>query len=1055
MKKATRFASISRFSITAIVATLLVVVNPPTSAMGSSGALNQGQNVIAVGANHSLAIDADGQLFAWGDNSNGQLGNGTGLDTNVPVAVSTAAFPAATRFIAVAAHSNTSLALASNGQLYSWGNNANGQLGDGSNVNRATPVEVSILGVVFTQIAVASTHTLALTADGSIYSWGKNNSGQLGDGSKVDTLVPILVDRSGIAGSKVFVSIAAGSGFAGYSHGVTDDGSLYGWGGNWSYQLGDGTSVDQTTPVAVSTSNLAAGVKFAAVASGAGHSLALTSEGRIYGWGSNQFGKVGDGSNTDRAIPVLVAASGPMSGESVVAISAGENHSLALTSTGQLFAWGRGSSGSLGNGALASVNSPSAVSTSSFPVGIDFRSIAAGANTSMAISTGGQLFSWGYNGDGQLGIGLPTLFQPTPLAVSTSGLPINTTFSSISVGFDHTLALSSEGLIYAWGANSEGQLGDGTQSLSAVPVPVSTTNFPAGTTFSQIATGRQYSMALSTEGVIYAWGVNGSGQLGDGTNVESSLPLEITRSGLAAPTTTFSSITVGWKHSLALTADGELFTWGSDSHAQLARNNVSSTNGIPTPADSAKLPSGVTFSALAANPLSTLALGSDGRVYGWGDNYYGQLGDGSKNNANSFTRVLIVGALAGKAIVQIAGGSEHFVGLDSAGDLYSWGNNTDGASPASFIGQLGVGSSPAESSIPLNVDTTAVPTGTTFAFASAGYFSSTAISSAGDLYAWGENSFGQLGNGTRVDVSVPTAVSTSSLPVGTTFKSFKAGSEHAVALSVDGQLYAQGKRDSGRLGDGITTLNQLIPAALSFQGLAFLPAQSSTPSAPAASPPPTYNGPTLEAINQPVTAGGSLVFSGSKLDSVTAVYIGQSIAEITSQSDDSVTIKLPATLTAGSYDLVLYSSYGRLTVMGAVYVRASSVKDSSSSSSIGPELTESEVPLSNEARTLIGKSKMMPAFPADETELSPGQLSWLADRLEGSRLTRIVCTGLTTNSMTTHQRIQVRKLAKATCAEAAQLLGESSVWYQSKLTSAARHVGKVMITFKDPRKKNL
>jgi hypothetical protein len=141
--------------------------------------------------------------------------------------------------------------------------------------------------------------------------------------------------------------------------------------------------------------------------------------------------------------------------------------------------------------------------------------------------------------------------------------------------------------------------------------------------------------------------------------------------------------------------------------------------------------------------------------------------------------------------------------------------------------------------------------------------------------------------------------------------------------------------------------------------------------------------------------------------------------------------------------------------MGAVYVNASSVKDSSSSSSIGPELTESDGSLSSAARNLIGKSKMMPAFPADETEFSAGQLSWLADRLEGSGLTRIVCTGLTTNSMTTHQRIQVRKLAKATCAEAAQLLGESSVWYQSKLTSAARHVGKVMITFKDPRKKNL
>lgn len=1053
MKFATSFPRISRTLIVALFSTFIPVLTAPSPVIASPGVSGQAQNVVAVGANHALAINATGQLFAWGDNSKGQLGNGTGLDTNVPVAVSTAGFPADTRFMAVAAHADMSLALASNGQLYSWGNNDYGQLGDGSYDNRATPVEVSISGVVFTQIAVASTHALALAADGSIYSWGKNNSGQLGDGSNVDKLVPILADTSGIAGSKVFVSIAAGSWYSsGYSLGVTNDGSVYGWGENSYDQLGDGTSVDQTTPVALSTSNVAAGVKFAAVTSGFGHSLALTSDGRIYGWGLNWEGAIGDGSYTDHPIPVLISPSGPMSSESVVAISAGPNHSLALTAAGELFAWGSGHTGSLGNGSRADVNSPSAVATSSFPVDINFRSIAAGANTSVAISTGGQLFSWGYNGDGQLGLGIAPLWQPTPLAVSTSSLPINTTFSSIAVGFDHTLALSSEGLIYAWGNNSKGQLGDGTQSLSAVPVPVSNANFPAGTTFSQIASGRQYSMALSTEGVVYAWGYNFRGQLGDGTFVDSALPLQITRSGISDSSKTFSSIAVGWYHSLALTAEGELFTWGSNDFAQLARTNMFSTNRIPTPADSAKLPSGVTFSALAANPLSTLALGSDGRLHGWGYNSYGQLGDGSETLASSFTRVSIAGVLAGKTIVQIGGGTHHFIGLDSAGDLYAWGANSNEQS--NFIGQLGVGSSPAKSALPLAVDTTSVPTGTTFVFASAGYYSSTAISAAGDLYAWGENSAGQLGNGTQVDVSVPTAVSTSSFPVGTTFKSFNPGNEHAVALSVDGRLYAQGKRDSGRLGDGSTTLYQLIPAVLAFQGLAFLPAQSSTPIVSEASPLPSYSGPTLRTIKQRVVAGSSAVLSGTQLDSVTAVYVGQSIAEITSQSDDSLTIKLQATLKVGSHDLVLYSSYGRLTVMGAVYVRAASVQDSSNSSNIGPELAESDFVLSDAAKLLMGKSKIMPAFAAAQTDLSAVQTSWLKGRLEGSGLTRIVCSSLIVDSMTTHQKIQVRKLARDTCVEATKFLGESSVWYQSKLTSAASDVGQVMVTFKSPRRKN-
>ena len=331
---------------------------------------------------------------------------------------------------------------------------------------------------------------------------------------------------------------------------------------------------------------------------------------------------------------------------------------------------------------------------------------------------------------------------------------------------------------------------------------------------------------------------------------------------------------------------------------------------------------------------------------------------------------------------------------------------------------------------------------------SAGYYSSVAISSAGDLYAWGENSAGQLGSGTQTDLSVPTAVSTDSLPVGTTFKDFRVGSEHSVALTVDGQLYAQGKRDAGRLGDGVSTLYQLIPAAISFQALEFVPAQSSTPNAPVDSPPPSYSGPTLGVVNQSVTAGTAIVFPGARLDSVTAIYVCQSKVEITSQSAHSVTIDLPTTLTAGSYDLVLYSSYGRLTVMGALSVSASSLQDSSSSSSIGPELIEAEAALSNAAKLLIGSSKFMPAFATAQTDLSVLQATWLQARLEDSGLTRIVCTGLVTESMTTHQRIRVRKLAQAACSEASEILGKSSVWYQSRITSTGRFVGLVMVTFK-------
>ena len=1036
--------SIARVAIGALLSTFFWAFTPASPVAASAEISAQNHSVIAVGDKHSLAIDENGKLFAWGDNSYGQLGNGTSLDTNVPVAVSTAGFPADTSFVSVAANSDTSFALSSVGKLYGWGNNANGQLGDGTTVNRQTPVEVAVSGVVFTRIAVAYNHALAIADDGTVYSWGKNTSGQLGDGSYINQLVPVLIDTSGIAGSKIFISVAAGNSF---SLGVTEDGILYSWGENsFTNKLGDGSGVNQSSPVLVSTSNIASGAKFVSVAAGSEHALALATDGSLYGWGSNWQGMIGDGTRTSRPIPVLVPTGVPMSGDSVVAISAGSYHSIALTAGGDVFTWGSGGSGSLGNGGRSGANTPTAVITSNLPEGAVFYSIAAGSNNSLAITSNGELYSWGYNGDGQLGIGLPPLVQPTPLAVSTSSLPVGTTFSAIAVGYDHSLALSFDGLLYAWGANDEGQLGDGTQSLSAVVLPVSTSSFPVGTTFSQIVAGKQYSMALSSEGVVYAWGDNYWGQLGDGTSVDSYLPVRVSTSGMPDPTTTFSSIAVGWYHSLALTANGQLFTWGSNSYAQLVRSTPPSDRKLPTPADSAKLPSGVTFTSLAANPLSTLALGSDGRIYGWGYNSYGQLGNGTNTSPNPHTTVSTAGALAGKSVVRISGGTHHFIGLDSAGALYSWGANTDEYS--TFVGQLGVGGSPASSNLPLVPDLSLVPAATTFTFASAGYFSSTAISATGDLYAWGENSAGQLGNGTQVDAYLPTAVSTSSLPVGTTFKSFYAGFEHAVALSVAGDLYAQGKRDVGQLGDGATTLYQLIPAGLEFQGLAFSAAPDSNSIIPESSPTPSYTGPTLTANNQLVVAGSSVIFSGSKLDRVTAVYVGESLVEITSKTAGSITVRLPATLAAGSYDLMMHSSYGRLTVLGAVFVSIGSITDSSNSSTVDLEDLGSNLNLSDAAKLLIGKTKTIPNFAKDQTNLSAAQSTWLKDTLEDSGLTRIVCTGVIMESMSMHQKIQVRKLAKATCEEAAKYLGESSVWYQSKLTTKAAYVRKVMVTFK-------
>ncbi|MTK02433.1 Ig-like domain repeat protein [Micromonospora sp. CP22] len=379
----------------------------------------------SAGAASSAAAAPAGSGLAWGNNFLGQFGNGTNTPgSSVPVPVS---LPAGTTITAIAAGNVHSLAVTSTGTVLAWGGNEDGQLGNGTNTNSNVPVAVSLpAGTTITAIAADSDYSLALTSTGTVLAWGDNLFGQLGNGTTTDSNVPVPVNLP--AGTTI-TAIAAG--FA-HSLALTSTGTVLAWGVNTDGELGNGTNTNSNVPVPVS---LPAGATITAIGAGNSHSLAVTSTGTVLAWGNNEFGQLGNGTNTDSNVPVAVNLP---AGTTITAVAASfddffpPNHgySLALTSTGTMLAWGRNHLGELGNGTTTDSNVPVPVN---LPAGTTITAIAAGGGQSLALTSTGTVLWWGDNGLATASL------VPFPL-----DLPAGTTITAIAAGGDHALAIAAE-----------------------------------------------------------------------------------------------------------------------------------------------------------------------------------------------------------------------------------------------------------------------------------------------------------------------------------------------------------------------------------------------------------------------------------------------------------------------------------------------------------------------------------------------------------------------------------------------------------------------------------
>ncbi|MEW6402320.1 MAG: RHS repeat-associated core domain-containing protein [Chloroflexota bacterium] len=365
-----------------------------------------------------------------------------------------------------------------------------------------------------TVMAAGYYHTCAVTTTGGLMCWGKNNSGQLGDGTTTPSVIPVNVSglMSGVA------SVTAG---ASHTCALTTGGGVKCWGYNSSGQLGDNSVTQRTTPVNVS--GLTSGA--AAVVAGSYHTCALTTAGGVKCWGQNGNGQLGNNSTTSSSIPVNV--NGLTSG--VIAIAAGNWHTCALLSTGAVKCWGRNDNGQLGDGTLSQRTTPAAVSGLSSGV----TAITTGWTHSCAVLSSGGAKCWGNNTNGQLGDGTTT----------SSNVPVNVTgfaaaITSIKAGSAHTCARTTTGAVKCWGYNTDGEVGDGTttQRLTATDVSGLTSGVSA------ITTSNNHTCALMTTNTLKCWGLNGDGQLNNGSLAYSATPL----------TTVFPS--------------GRDYTYGSASH---------------------------------------------------------------------------------------------------------------------------------------------------------------------------------------------------------------------------------------------------------------------------------------------------------------------------------------------------------------------------------------------------------------------------------------------------------------------------------------------------------
>ncbi len=586
---------------------------------------------VSAGGYHSLAIKSDGTLWAWGENTQGQVGIGDVLERIVysPRQIGTG-------FRTVSAGGRHSLAIGFKNRLYAWGANGSGQLGSGDNTNVDHPVALWYLEQC-RMVSAGEDHTLAITDSGTLWAWGANGSGQLAQPIISSWNTPLQL---GTGNNWVTVSAGNESSFA-----VTGDGNLHAWGKNSDGQLGIGNTINTSNLFQIGLVNAGWNNVCLTVSAGDGHTHAIKADGTLWGWGAALL--VGDGTAYSRHSPVQTGSNSRQ-----IEALAGGFHSLAIRSNGTLWAWGRNDYSQIGDSSTTDRNSPVQIGTDN-----SWRTASSGGFHNLAIKSDGTLWAWGRNNHGQLGDGILWAYRNTPFQVGTDN-----NWMAVSSGYEHSLAIKSDGTLWTWGANNSGQLGNGTTIEVHYPYNIVTSpyyDYP----WCSVSAGNWHSLGWNYDDLNVGWGSNNHGQVGDGTTTERHSPVDV--SDIYSEMRFYA----GGYHSLAID-DGILWAWGQNNYGQLGDGSTADRHSP------VQIFSNVVDAS--AGGEHSLAVVWDGTLRAWGRNDYGQLGDGTW-----LTKTTLVQIGSDGKWVKVSGGGYHSLGVKSDGTLWAWGYNNHG--------QLGVG----------------------------------------------------------------------------------------------------------------------------------------------------------------------------------------------------------------------------------------------------------------------------------------------------------------------------------------------------------------------------
>ena len=555
------------------------------------GTLSVWTKISATGSSfnpHCLAVQTNGSLWAWGANDQGQLGLSDTTNRFSPVQVGTLS-----NWSDVACGYRLSMAIKTDGSLWIWGNNGNGQLGLSDTSNRSSPVQVGNLNV-WSKMSSSGSNTLALKTDGSLWTWGNNS---LGLGYDLTSYRSSAI-QVGIANT--WVGFPTGSQNSTWSAVLNTNGGLYIFGDNSDYlldyeyyqadtvdTLAFGTNIISPVPVDSTSNTIVSQATF-----GDKFGTFIRNDGALWSWGSTSFGQI---PITFPLIPGLVYKNNWSQ------IAGGNVHTAALQSNGTLWTCGYNGWGQLGLS--------NAVSRSSFvQVGTDsnWSKVSLGNLYTTSIKTDGTLWAWGNNSFGQLGQSNTTV-RYSPVQVGTLS-----DWAQISNGLTYIAAIKTDNTLWAWGGNANGQLG-----LSNITDRYSPVQVGALSNWAQISCGYDHACALDGNNFVWNFGRNLFGQLGNNTTTNFISPTLLIHTTLA---TNWSKITSGLNHTLAIRTDGFLFSWGNNSFGQLGVSDVTHRSSI------VQIGSANNWAQIACGQVHSVAINSQGFLYAWGNNSYAQLG---------------------------------------------------------------------------------------------------------------------------------------------------------------------------------------------------------------------------------------------------------------------------------------------------------------------------------------------------------------------------------------------------------------------------------------------